>query len=246
MALDQRKYERKHTDVLRDIRPLYERVAGWMSRPSNAFALFAMASMSLYYSDSVLMAGDVIFLIFFTYFLWLTVQKRTLQFKMPYGSKWKDENSKGNKAEGILYLGNAKDTKEEVWFSNSDARTHILYLGTTGAGKTEGLKSLVSNALAWGSGFVYIDGKADTDLWSSLSSLVRRFGRDDDLLVLNYMTGNSDVRAPSNTMNPFSSGSASYLTNMLVSLMPDAEGDNAMWKERAVCLIASIMPAMTW
>ncbi|HPQ51052.1 MAG TPA: TraM recognition domain-containing protein, partial [Alphaproteobacteria bacterium] len=102
------------------------------------------------------------------------------------------------------------------------------------------------NALAWGSGFVYIDGKADTDLWSSLSSLVRRFGRDDDLLVLNYMTGNSDRKAPSNTMNPFSSGSASYLTQLLVSLMPDAEGDNAMWKERAVSLIGSLLPVLTW
>ena len=105
---------------------------------------------------------------------------------------------------------------------------------------------MVTNALTWGSGFVYIDGKADTDLWSSLSSLCRRFGRDDDLLVLNYMTGNSDIHAPSNTMNPFSSGSASYLTQMLVTLMPKAEGDNAMWKERAVSLISSIMPALTW
>ena len=244
MALDQRKYERAHTDVLRDIRPLYARIAEWLRKPSNAFAMFVMGAFSLYYSDTVLMAGDLIFIVYTTYFIWLTVQDRTLAFKMPLGAKWKDK--KGKKGEGILYLGNLKDTNEEVWFSNSDARTHILYLGTTGSGKTEGLKSLVTNAMAWGSGFVYVDGKADTDLWSSLSSLVRRFGRDDDLLVLNYMTGNSDVRAPSNTMNPFSSGSASYLTNMLVSLMPDAEGDNAMWKERAVSLIASIMPAMTW
>ncbi|MCD8540000.1 MAG: hypothetical protein LRY55_09695, partial [Leadbetterella sp.] len=105
---------------------------------------------------------------------------------------------------------------------------------------------MVTNALAWASGFVYVDGKADTDLWSSTSSLVRRFGRDDDLLVLNYMTGNSDSRAPSNTMNPFSSGSASYLTNMLVELMPASEGDNAMWKERAVSLASALMPIMTW
>ena len=33
---------------------------------------------------------------------------------------------------------------------------------------------------------------------------------------------------------------------MLVSLMPQAEGDNAMWKERAVSLISSLMPALTW
>ncbi len=150
------------------------------------------------------------------------------------------------KSEGILYLGNVKDTNEEVWFTNSDARTHMLYLGTTGAGKTEGLKSMVTNALSWGSGFVYVDGKADTDLWSSLSALCRRFGRDDDLLVLNYMTGNAEGGAPSNTMNPFSSGSSSYLVNMLTNLMPEAEGDNVMWKERAVSLVSAILPALVW
>jgi intracellular multiplication protein IcmO len=180
------------------------------------------------------------------YFFWLKSRDRSLAFKMPMSSKYADPKSRDGKPEGILYLGNTDPYREEVWFSNSDARTHILYLGTTGSGKTEGLKSMATNAMAWSSGFVYIDGKADTDLWSSLSSLVRRFGRDDDLLVLNYMTGNSDRQAPSNTMNPFSSGSASYLTNMLVSLMPDAEGDNAMWKERAVSLLGSLIPALTY
>lgn len=250
MALDQRKYERKHTEVLRDIRPMYVRLAEWMAKSRNAGSLFLMGIFTLYYVPTAIYYADLIFIAYSLYFWWLTRRDRSLAFKMPLGSKWKDKKNEGpgrsGKGEGILYLGNVKDTKEEVWFSNSDARTHILYLGTTGSGKTEGLKSMVTNALAWGSGFVYVDGKADTDLWSSLSSLVRRFGRDDDLLVLNYMTGNSDARAPSNTMNPFSSGSASYLTNMLVSLMPESEGDNAMWKERAVSLVASIMPALTW
>jgi intracellular multiplication protein IcmO len=250
MALDQRKYERKHTDVLRDIRPMYTRLGDWFKRPNNAFTVFIMGAAGVYFSPSVTAMGDLILIVYLIYFWWLAKQKRKLVFKMPLGARYPDYNAgrdgKPGTAGGVLYLGNVDKTKEEVWFSDSDARTHILYLGTTGSGKTTGLKSMVSNALAWGSGFVYIDGKADTDLWSSLSSLVRRFGRDDDLLVLNYMTGNSDVRAPSNTMNPFSSGSASYLTNMLVSLMPESGGDNAMWKERAVSLVSSIMPALTW
>lgn len=250
MALDQRKYEHSHKMILRDIRPTSVRIADWLRKPTQAFSIFFMLAGSIYFFKFITMAGDLVFLIALIYFWWLTMQDRTIAFKMPYGAKWKDKNNEGpgrsGKGEGILYLGNVDETDEEVWFSNSDARTHILYLGTTGSGKTEGLKSMVTNAMTWGSGFVYIDGKADTDLWSSLSSLVRRFGRDDDLLVLNYMTGNSDAQAPSNTMNPFSSGSASYLTNMLVSLMPDAEGDNAMWKERAVSLVGSLMPAMTW
>ena len=251
MALNEKRFG--YYGHLRDIRPMYVRLGDWLKRPSHSFITYLMLILPFYFMPETRKYADLVLLIGFVFFYWLRKRKRILPFKMPMDSKYKDYNNisagKSGQPEGILYLGNTRgpnNSGEEIWFSNSDARTHLLYLGTTGAGKTEGLKSIVTNALTWGSGFVYIDGKADTDLWSSLSSLVRRFGRDDDLLVLNYMTGNSDARAPSNSMNPFSSGSASYLTNMLVSLMPQAEGDNAMWKERAVSLISSLMPALTW
>lgn len=243
MALD-KKYEVKHASLLRDNRAVLTRLADWCEQSNNAFAVLLLLSFSFHFSSALMQWADICLLLAVLFLFWLKARDRSLIFRMPLGSKFKEK--KGAKAEGILFLGNQDIYKDEVWFSNSDARTHILYLGTTGSGKTEGLKAIASNALCWASGFVYVDGKADTDLWSALSSLVRRFGRDDDLLVLNYMTGNSDRKAPSNTMNPFSSGSASYLTNMLVSLMPDAEGDNAMWKERAVSLISSLMPILTY
>ena len=250
MALNRKKYEWGTKDVVRDIRPLYVRFGEWLQRPEISLGVCVAGASSFHFSPGIVAYTDFVLVAYAIFFWWLTTRDRTLPAKLPSDSKYLDQHNMGpgktGKPEGILYLGNHQDTSEEIWFSNSDARTHILYLGTTGSGKTEGLKSLAANALSWGSGFVYIDGKADTDLWSSLSSLVRRFGRDDDLLVLNYMTGNSDERAPSNTMNPFSSGSASYLSNMLVTLMPDAEGDNAMWKERAVSLMMSVMPALTW
>lgn len=250
MVLDQRKYEGKHTDVLRDLRPAYVRFGTWLQKPAHSFSVYLMGAGSLFFMEKAVLYTDIIVICYLLMFWWLATRDRALCFKLPMSSKWKDKNNEGpgrsGNAEGILYVGNNKDTDEQLWFTNSDVRTHILYLGTTGSGKTEGLKSMATNAMCWSSGFVYVDGKADTDLWSSLSSLARRFGRDDDLLILNYMTGNSDARAPSNTMNPFSSGSASYLTQMLVSLMPDAEGDNAMWKERAVSLISSLMPALTY
>lgn len=245
MAIDS-KYEIRHKDLLRDSRPLYARMSDWLKQPDHSFVVFLFAGISFHGLPGLLPWADLIALGGLMYFFWLSTRDRGLAFKMPMTSKFRDKKGKEGKAEGILYLGNTDPYREEVWFSNVDARTHILYLGTTGSGKTEGLKSMATNAMAWSSGFVYIDGKADTDLWSSLSSLVRRFGRDDDLLILNYMTGNSDRVAPSNTMNPFSSGSASYLTNMLVSLMPDAEGDNAMWKERAVSLLGALIPALTY
>lgn len=243
MALDS-KYTVSHKSLLRDSRPVMVRIGDWASQSDNSFATLFMLAIAFHFSPLLMEWADCFLIIGFFFVLWLKTRDHTITFRLPLGSKIKDK--KGSKPEGILYLGNQDPYKDEIWFSNSDARTHILYLGTTGSGKTEGLKAMASNALSWASGFVYVDGKADTDLWSSLSSLVRRFGRDDDLLVLNYMTGNSDKKAPSNTMNPFSSGSASYLTNMLVSLMPDAEGDNAMWKERAVSLISSLMPILTY
>ena len=186
MALD-KKYQHKHTAILRDTRPMSVRIAAAMQKPAYAGAAFVLAAIAVYMNDWALCFADLMLFLMIVYFLWLQTRDRSLPFKMPMGAKYKDKNNMGGgrkgDAEGILYLGNTENTSEEIWFTNSDARTHLLYLGTTGSGKTEGLKSMVTNALCWGSGFVYVDGKADTDLWSSLSSLVRRFGRDDDLLA---------------------------------------------------------------
>ncbi len=250
MALDRKRFGYGKAHVVRDVRPLYVRFGDWLQKPASAFSICLVGALSFVFVPAAVLFADLILVIYLIFFWWLVTRDRSLPGKLPVGAKHVDHNNMGpgkkGQAEGILYVGNDQKTNEQVWYSNSDARTHILYLGTTGSGKTEGLKSFAANAMSWGSGYVYIDGKADTDLWSSLCSLARRFGRDDDLMVLNYMTGNSDERPPSNTMNPFSSGSASYLSNMLVSLMPEAEGDNAMWKERAVSLIQALMPALTW
>jgi len=246
-----KKYQFSKENMYRDVRPVYDRAAEVLQKPETACVAFAVAAFLIALEPMAVLFADVIFIVSLLYFLWLFSNKLELPFKLPQSANCKDPHNKkpggivGNSA-GILYIGNDKDSSEEIWFNNEDARTHILYLGTTGSGKTEGLKSLCGNALCWASGFIYIDGKADTDLWSTLSNMARRFGRDDDILIMNYMTGNASGAVASNTLNPFSSGSASYLTNMLVSLMPDAEGDNAMWKERAVALVSALMPCLVW
>lgn len=250
MTLEAR-FEYKHSDILRDVRPWKARFAESAKDPSTAAMVFAMAAIAIYSNPLIGLYSDLIFFIAALYFRWLVKQEVSLPFKLPKSAKRKDPNYKRpdgstGMADGILFLGNNAKTGEEIWFNNNDARTHCLYLGTTGSGKTFGLKSYACNALCWSSGYIYIDGKADTDLWSTLSAQARRFGRDDDMLIMNYMTGGLGGQVPSNTLNPFSSGSASYLTNMLVSLMPESEGDNAMWKDRAVALVSAIMPCLVW
>jgi intracellular multiplication protein IcmO len=252
------KYSTPYRWLVRDVRPTSQRIAETMDQPSSIAWVAAVycGFMGLLVSN---FSGwtDVIALTGFLFFRWAFNRPFNLPFKIPKYANILDPrnpapgtNGPGS-SEGILYIGNTNDKEnpdcgQEIWFTNNDARTHILYLGTTGAGKTEGLKAMVTNALAWGSGYVYVDGKADTDLWASLYSVARRFGRDDDLFVLNYMTGNSDEGALSNSMNPFSNGSSSYLANMITSFMPDAGGDNAMWKERAVALMFALMPALVY
>src|SRR5690606_37344972 len=94
---------------------------------------------------------------------------------------------------------------------------------------TETLISLAYNTLVTGSGFIYVDGKGDNSLWAKIFSVVRFLGREDDLLVINFMTGGKDMSGPqahkgSNTLNPFIVGSAAGLTELLVGLMDEAGG----------------------
>ena len=258
MPIILQKHSVKQRDMLRDVRPASVRVAAYMSSSEFVSAVaFGTIALLFLAPPHIRAFADLMLLPLYFYFRWTVNRSFSLPFKIPRYAKMADPHNpppgktSGGKSDGILFLGNVSDTDDdeymrEIWMTNTDARTHILYLGTTGSGKTEGLKSMVTNALAWGSGFAYTDGKADTDLWASLYSLTRRFGRDDDILILNYMTGNSDDGSTSNSMNPFSNGSASYLANLVVNLMPDAGGDNAMWKERAVALLFALMPALTY
>lgn len=270
MPIDQRFKVTGKTGLRRDVRPWTVKLGSWLKHPDSFMQVMVVLGIFMLFPQptrqdelrgspdfSPLWAmWDIILLFGLLYFRWFRKQLVELPLKLPaHAAPLRDKNNpdpgKGGpgKPEGILFIGNVKDglnKDDEIWITNSDARTHILFLGTTGAGKTEGLKSLCTNALCWGSGFVYVDGKAQNTLWGDVYSLARRFGRDDDVLVLNYMTGNSDNSSRSNSLNPFSIGSASYLTQMMVGLMDDSGDDNAMWKGRAIALMSALMPALTW
>jgi intracellular multiplication protein IcmO len=245
MVVDAR-FQHSTFQTLRDTRPFGRRVKDGLEEPSTGITIFTLLAVGVMVFPPATSAADFILLAGLLYFWWYVKRPIKLPMKMPLFSSHKDPNERDEKPQGILYLGTQKKTNNELWLSNTDAKTHILYLGTTGAGKTVGLTSLAANALTWGSGFIFIDGKADTSLYASLYALARRFGRDDDLLVLNYLTANSDAGSASNSINPFSSGSSSYLTNLVVSLMDEAKGENAMWKGRAVALMGAMMPVLTY
>jgi hypothetical protein len=141
----------------------------------------------------------------------------------------------GQKAAQCIHI----DSPEHLYVTDGYIVTH----------NTEALTSIATNALSWGSGFIYVDGKADSSLYAKIYAMCRKMGRDDDILVINLMTGSLDALSVnkikmSNTMNPFSTGSADFLTQMIVSLMSESGGDNAMWKDRAISLVSGLMGAL--
>ncbi|MDP9128168.1 MAG: type IV secretion protein IcmO, partial [Pseudomonadota bacterium] len=177
------QHQVKQRAMLRDVRPISVQVGEFMSN-TGTMSMVALGMCGLLIFNVSRVAGyeDLLILLTLLYFRWGTRRPFALTFKLPRYANIPDPHNPppgrttGGHSDGILFLGNVSDpdhndSGKELWLTNTDARTHILYLGTTGSGKTEGLKSMVCNALAWGSGFAYTDGKADTDLWASLYSM---------------------------------------------------------------------------
>ncbi len=251
------KQEHAAQELARDTRPLGTRFAEFLSYPATNF-VFTFSGIALCFIFPAL--TDFIFLILLALFMFSYTRKSVLPFRLPKSADVLDYNDlipgtqKARLSGGIAFFGNDRVTQEELWFTNDDMRTHVLIFGSTGSGKTEALLSLAYNALVQASGFIYIDGKGDNSLYAKIFSLVRSMGRDDDLLLINFMTGARDVIGAqtnrlSNTMNPFSNGSSGMLSNLVISLMDSATGGDSnadMWKGRAMNFVESLMKILTY
>lgn len=245
------KHEHAAKLIARDTRPIGTRVAEFLSDPYANLSIYVSSAIIAYLCPQII---DIILIINLLLFIFIKTRQFTLPFKLPQSSKKKDFNdltpgsNQPKIAAGISFLGNQKISKEELWLTNSDLRTHILIFGSTGSGKTESLISLAFNSLIQGSGFIYVDGKGDNSLFAKIFSMVRTMGREDDLLLINFMTGARDIIGPqsnrlSNSMNPFANGSSSMLSQLVISLMDSTSGDQSgdMWKGRAINFVESIM-----
>lgn len=256
-------------NITLDPRTLSQRFGWWLKQPRNygkfqiGMACFALAVAFLWLPVTVVML--------FVH-LWYTWQRQEMPMRYPKdlggidptldvqksNPKGRGEITEHKKADGILYLGNQRSPDrgehlKELWATNDDCRTHMLLMGTTGSGKTVTLLSLCFNALAWGSGFFYSDGKADSSLHAAVWNLCRRVGREDDYLVLNFMTGGSDpyksrksTEKKSNGMNAYYDGSPDFLSQLTSSLLTKASGDGAQWQQKAVNMMDAVLRTLCY
>ncbi len=254
-GLDQ-KQEQDPRQLIRDTRTLGQRMADFFKNPVNVTILLFGCALASFFLPGI---TDLFLVMGVGFFLYAYTRKTSLPFRMPQRSGMPDYNdplpgsTKPRKARGISLFGNDRFTNEEIWFNNDDMRTHALIFGSTGSGKTEALVSIAFNSLVQGSGFIYVDGKGDNSLFAKVFSMARRMGRDDDILLINFMTGARDIVGPqekrlSNTMNPFANGSSSMLSQLVVSLM-DSGGsspDGDMWKGRAIVFVEALMKVLVY
>ncbi len=243
--------------LLRDTRTLLQRFVGFFKVTNNVVIILVTFAISAFIVPA---ANDVLLLSGVIAFCYNFFRRSTLPFKMPQNAGVLDYNdplpgsTKPRMGRGISYFGNCLKTNEELWFTNEDMRTHVLMFGSTGSGKTEALISIAYNSLIHGSGFIYVDGKGDNSLFAKIFSMCRSMGREDDVLLVNFMTGARDIIGPqekrlSNTMNPFASGSSSMLSQLVVSLMPEAtmgSADGDMWKGRAIVFVEALMRVLVY
>lgn len=250
------KQELSARQLARDTRPLGTRMAEALGQPIVVFMVCFISIATTYFYS---MTADLLALLCIFMFCFSMMRKDTLPFRVPKSANMKDYNDpkpgshQPKIGEGIAFFGNDRVTSQELWFSNDDLRTHVLIFGSTGSGKTESLVSIAFNSLIQASGFIYIDGKGDNALFSKIFSMVRSMGREDDILLVNFMTGARDVLGPqktrlSNTMNPFARGSSSMLSQLVISIMSSGKqggGNDDMWTGRAMNFVESLMKVLT-
>ena len=182
--------------LLRDTRTLGMKIVDFFKDPFNSLMFMCFMAALVFFFPAI---SEYIALMGIGGFIYAYTRRTTLPFRMPQRSGRYDYNDpmmgsmKPRKARGISFFGNRKANNDELWFNNDDMRTHVLIFGSTGSGKTEALVSLSFNALAQASGFLYVDGKGDTSLFAKVFAMCRLMGREDDLLLINFMTGARDI-----------------------------------------------------
>lgn len=250
------RHEQDQRMLIRDTRTLSQRIHDFFADAFNSTIVLVSLALAIVFLP---MFADIFFLLAVIIFAFAYSRKSVLPFRLPKVSKrldFNDPKTGSNKpqfARGICLVGNDRRTNEELWFANEDMRTHMLIFGSTGSGKTVMLVSVAFNALIHGSGFIYVDGKGDNSLFASVFSMARSMGREDDVLLINFMTGARDIVGPqekrlSNTMNPFARGSSSMLSQLVVGLMGSSSNssDGDMWKGRAIAFVEALMKILVY
>lgn len=248
------RHEAKLSQRVIDVRPAGTIYAEWLSIRFN-FLMVALPQVLLSFVAPLL--APLFLLSLLVHGAMHLSAKTVLPFRYPAGDPGSGAR-KSDKTDGILLLGLLESDSDyeqfkEIWESDDDLRKHMLIIGSTGSGKSETLKGIFFNSLCWSSGFFVADGKADNTLPAHTHTMVRSFGRDDDLLYLNFLLGGSTPeqvrksrRRRTNKLNPVSAADADTIIQMGANMLPKVEGEGKNWQEKALNLWRAVIVALCY
>ena len=244
----QDRFEQKSGATYRDVRPTTTKVLDELKSQTSALLLVGLAAAG-WWQPALLDPELVLALL---YAAWVVTRPVRLPLHLPLSAKRLDPNNpdpedrKPRMAAGGQFIGTDATTGQELWLSAEALRQHATIPGTTGAGKTAAILSMLASALAQSSGFVLVDGKATNTLYGEVLALARRFGREDDVLCLNFMVASGDK--DSNTFNPFAVGNADAIRELLISQLGEQQSNdaNGVFRARATALVGTIAPVLAW
>lgn len=248
-----RKHEIKPSRRRKDTRLASQKISDFLHSPDGGtLFLFLIVAFAAVFAvvKPLPFAGEFTLILLLAFSrMYGNVRRRAHDFpyRIPKEATLLDGSTSKGKSlgTGITLLGNDLETREQIYASDPDLRAHMLVLGTTGSGKTELLLGLVFNALVQNSGFIYTDGKGDPALQKNIFKLARRVGREDDLLIINFITSGRDFVEKqydkvTNSMNMMGNTSSGMLIELIVALMDDSGVGGDMWKGRAISFVAAL------
>lgn len=136
----------------RDPRTLKQKFSDYIGTP-DGFMMFMGVVGSLFFIFPQF--GEIWGLIGLWLVRYASKKEFRLPFRIPKTSGLLDPGQpdpatdKPAPAEGITFFGNERKTKKELWFNNSDMRTHVLIFGSTGAGKALRMNEMIHTPKGW-------------------------------------------------------------------------------------------------
>ena len=131
-----RQHEVSNNRRRKDTRLAGQRFSDFFQSAEGAvFGTFALPVLALILIK-VPFSGELLLLVLWAFARkFVSVDKRAFDFpyRVPKLADVNDGSYKGNKkGEGVTLFGNDLETKEQIYAADSDLRTHLLVLGTTG------------------------------------------------------------------------------------------------------------------
>ena len=252
-----RRDQRVRIDARRDdTRTFRQRLSDITSKTGGTVAVFGFIAMASLFLSWAPFVPEILFIVALVVFLsnyrfkkkrWSTPFRVPRYINKVMGTKVLDSTT-GQAGNGNIFLGRCEETAEEVWAHTGDLNKHSLLIGTTGSGKTEAIMGQLFGFLALNSGGLMVDGKASVGTFGSAYKIARIFGRDPDLLTMDYLTGGIDVAGlqkerRSHTYNPLASGGPAQKSETMVSLL---DGGDPMWSGRAMTFVENVIPPLSY